>query len=223
MGTTLWLWGSGGMTINGNIGDGSGAQLTLSGSMTNTTNNVILTGVNSYTGGTTLTSGVTEFSIPAPCRTGTAALPAPSLCRTRRHSQSARNSSAWTAGNIDTLLSTATFNSGSRLGIDTGAGNFTYTPASPLGTTQAGMGLSKSGTNMLILNGSNIYTGGTTVSGGTLQMGTATALGSNPGGLAVATGATLRSERKQPDRERRYQRPDRGGHRSPATPPARLP
>ena len=52
----------------------------------------------------------------------------------------------WTGTNIDTLLtnnSTGFSASGGLLGIDTGAANFSYTPATPIGTYQAGMGLNK--------------------------------------------------------------------------------
>jgi autotransporter-associated beta strand protein len=48
--------------------------------------------------------------------------------------------------------------------------------------------LTKSGTGKILLTGSNIYSGNTTVSGGVLQLGSANAL---PGGIASAGGTSL--------------------------------
>ena len=46
----------------------------------------------------------------------------------------------------------------------------------------------KTGGGTLTLNGANSYSGGTTVAGGVLQLGNATALGSTSGGLTVNAG-----------------------------------
>ena len=45
------------------------------------------------------------------------------------------------------------------------------------------------GPGTLVLSASDTYSGGTTVGGGTLQLGNAAALGSTSGGLAVSSGA----------------------------------
>lgn len=59
-------------------------------------------------------------------------------------------------------------------GVATGAGTFI-----------------KDGAGTLVLSGTNTYTGGTTVSSGTLRAGSARAFGSTTGAMAVSTGATL--------------------------------
>ena len=53
---------------------------------------------------------------------------------------------------------------GANIGIDTTAGNFTYATAMEMSR----LGLAKLGSNTLTLTGSNSYTGGTTITGGTL-------------------------------------------------------
>jgi T5SS/PEP-CTERM-associated repeat protein/autotransporter-associated beta strand protein len=60
----------------------------------------------------------------------------------------------------------------------------------PTGTAASG-GLTKTGGGILELNQVSTYSGGTTVSGGTLQTGVAGALGSTSGTLAVNGGGTL--------------------------------
>ena len=52
-------------------------------------------------------------------------------------------------------------------------------------------GVQKLGTNLVRLSGVNTYTGPTNVTSGTLQAGSATALGSATGATFVASGATL--------------------------------
>ena len=76
----------------------------------------------------------------------------------------------WTAANVDSLRgNTAAFPAGSYLGLDTSDGNFTY--SSSIAAIGAAGGLNKLGTGVLTLTGSNTYTGPTTVSAGTLQIG----------------------------------------------------
>ena len=87
-----------------------------------------------------------------------------------------------------TGTSTVTLNSGSSVGVDTGSGNVTYGTA----ITNSGVGLNKLGANSLILTAAETYTGPTTISAGTLQLGTATA--GNNGSLAtpsIANNAAL--------------------------------
>ena len=51
--------------------------------------------------------------------------------------------------------------------------------------------LTQEGTGTLVLSGNNAYSGGTTVSAGTLMVGSATALGHTSGTVSVASGAVL--------------------------------
>ncbi|MEI6070987.1 MAG: autotransporter-associated beta strand repeat-containing protein [Verrucomicrobiae bacterium] len=57
--------------------------------------------------------------------------------------------------------------------------------------TGTGGSLTKTGIGSLALSGTNTFTGGTTVSAGTLQIGSATALGDSTSAVSVASGATL--------------------------------
>ena len=58
------------------------------------------------------------------------------------------------------------------------------------GTLSGAGNITKSGSGWLTLSGNNTYTGTTTVSAGTLKVGSATALGAN-GGVTVASGAAM--------------------------------
>ncbi|WP_216240090.1 YDG domain-containing protein [Polynucleobacter sp. JS-Polo-80-F4] len=59
------------------------------------------------------------------------------------------------------------------------------------GIISGGTSVTKQGTGLLTLNGLNTYTGGTTVTAGTLQAGSATAFGASSSAISVASGASL--------------------------------
>ena len=148
-------------------------SITGTGSLTKTgPGTLTLTGTNAYTGSTIVSGGVLAV-------TSTSALP----CFSNTSTLTVNNGgmltlsvggSGWTAGNINNLLNyhTGSFASGTSLGMDTtlaGTGGFTY------GTAISGsMGLTVVGPYALILTGTNTYTGGTTITGGVLQLGIAT-------------------------------------------------
>lgn len=90
---------------------------------------------------------------------------------------------AVTDADLTTLLGTGTFIANSRLGFDTTAGNRTY--ASVLSGVQ---GLAKLGPNALTLSASNSYTGPTTISAGSLVLGTDNAI---PTTSAVSVAASM--------------------------------
>ena len=79
---------------------------------------------------------------------------------------------------MGTGTSTVTLNAGSFVGVDTGSGSVTF--ATPI--TNANVGLNKLGNNSLILTTAETYTGPTTITTGTLQLGNGTA--GNNGSLA---------------------------------------
>ena len=138
------------------------------------TSALTLSGNGSYTGGTTISAGTLLLG---------------------------HANGAGTAGAV-TVSPGATFNTATfgfdlaRLaggGTATGSGVFSYNSASdkPLATVLAGSAsLSKSGTSTLTLSGGNSYTGGTTISAGTLTLGNASGAGT-AGAVTVASGATF--------------------------------
>ena len=188
-GGTLQL-GAGAATgsITGNILDNAilqfnrtDAGLSLAGNITGTgsvvqagTGTSILAGNNSYSGVTTVSlgtlqagsatglSGTSDFTVNA---TGTLDL----------HGFSSAIGSLAGSGTVSDLSTTA---------VTLTAGDSVNTTFSGLLQNGNGsLGLVKSGTDTLILTGNNLYTGGTTISGGTLQLGNATATGSITGNI----------------------------------------
>ena len=162
----------------------AGTTLTISGVisgagglMKNGAGTVILSATNTYTGVTTINAGTIAIAADA----GLGAVPGVA-----------------TAGKLTfaggTLRTTATFTLATNRGIAlTGPGTISTDPGTTLsyGGIIAGAGpLTKSGTGILNLAGANTYTGATTVSAGTLRLGTTNAIGSGSA-VSVAAGATF--------------------------------
>jgi autotransporter-associated beta strand protein len=84
------------------------------------------------------------------------------------------NSTVGTAVTSSTAFTAVVSTGGTLAGVISGAGSFT-----------------RSGSGTLVLSGSNTYSGITTVSGGTLQADSASALGTTAGSTTVASGAAL--------------------------------
>jgi autotransporter-associated beta strand protein len=115
----------------------------------------------------------------------------------------ANNTAALTLGNLATTAgSTLNANSNSaaefRIGGTTtlAAGNTTIVANMPVringAINEAGVAdLTKQGTNTLYLNGTNTYSGVTTISQGIVQLGNAAGLGSETGKTVIQSGATL--------------------------------
>jgi len=95
-------------------------------------------------------------------------------------------SGEWNSTSTDNLLSNATFSTSATLGIDTTDATAAVTVS---GNISAGK-LVKLGAGALILSGTNTYTGGTTVSAGTLDFATPSAA-SPYSVLTVAAGAQV--------------------------------
>jgi autotransporter-associated beta strand protein len=169
--------GAGGGFINTNgftttsqrpITDAAGAHgmLTTLGAGT-----LILSNTGSWSGGTAINGGIlnlnNQYALPT---TGTISFGGGTL----QYSSS---------NQVD--FSSQIASSGSAISIDTNSQNVTF--ASALPATNVG-GLAKLGAGQLTLSGSNSYSGGTIITGGTLQAANAKALGSAPASLAINAG-----------------------------------
>ena len=184
---TFTLSGSGRGEFAGDIGNGSGTvSLTKSG-----TGIWTLSGTNTYTGGTLVSGGMLQFAKQVSLyNNGTAATWSNSNINVNSGATMAFNiggAGEFTKANIITLLglSTATnngFRTGSILGLDTTSGDFTYDTA--IANPNAGtnvLGLTKLGINALTLDQANTYTGLTTISAGTVKLGTSGTIASSSG------------------------------------------
>jgi autotransporter-associated beta strand protein len=166
--------------ISGAISSTGGGGIVKTGAGT-----LLLSGGNSYSGSTTVSAGglvaATAASLPGYNSSGLVVFNGGMI-------GVQVGGSGWATGDVDTLLANATKTSGA-LGIDTTNGDVTqWTAFTP--TNMGSLGLTKLGSNALILNQTNTYTGPTTVSAGTLQLTDTGALASSSG-LTLATGTTL--------------------------------
>ena len=124
-----------------------------------------LSGVNTYTGGTAVNSGTVQVS------------------------QDANLGAASGALSLDggTLAATASFDTGRAITVGLGDGGINVAAGANLGVTSAinGSGaLSKGGAGTLTLHADNVYAGGTTITAGTLQLGTGGTAGAIVGDVA---------------------------------------
>jgi fibronectin-binding autotransporter adhesin len=138
----------------------------------------VLAGTNTYTGVTVINQGAVDFvSQAALPRSATQPVTVAAGATLGVGVKSPQDPNYFSSADLDNLFSTSgslqyvTMASTSIVGIDTTAGNFTYASNIPA----SGKGLTKFGANTLTLTGSNLYTGPTTVNGGTLQLGDGTA------------------------------------------------
>lgn len=170
------------LTISTDI-TSSGGGINYSGNNTS----LVLSGTNSYTGGMTVNNGATLFFATAGAKPGTGTttvlsggtygLLAPTAAKV---TDLFANSGSGEANNVN-------MQSGSLVGIDTTAGDFTMAS----GIAASNKGLSKLGSGTATLTGNNAYTGQTLVREGILQLdGDNSAL---TGTSKVFVGATLRA------------------------------
>ncbi|WP_095152643.1 autotransporter-associated beta strand repeat-containing protein [Pseudomonas sp. Irchel s3b5] len=161
------------VNLAGNLGIGGTADLSLNGTVNgagsltkNGAANLILSGNNNFLGGISLNAGTLT----------------------------AGSNSALGLGNL-TVAGTSALDSNSALSLgnnvvlnanlsNTGSNNLTLA-----GVVSGAGGLIKNGASNLTLNGINTYSGGTTLSAGTVTLGTGASLGS--GALTVAGSSTL--------------------------------
>jgi autotransporter-associated beta strand protein len=160
------------LTLGGVI-SGTG-PLSVIDSQSLTTDALILTGTNTYTGGTVVTG--TTVQVAADANLGN------------------------TSGGITlvggTLRTTASFSTARTVALGTGGGTIETATGTTLTTTGvvSGTSLTKSGAGTLVLNGANTYTGGTALTAGQITVGTNSALGTGTltmtGGTTLAAGVT---------------------------------
>jgi fibronectin-binding autotransporter adhesin len=178
--------------LSGNVANGSAGNITKLDKTG--TGRWVLSASNSYTGSTTVDGGTLQFakiiSLPAASaitvdNTGTLAVNAGGT------SELTNGTSG--AGSIGNLVSTATWNTGSALGIDTTnaiGGTLSYS-----GAIAGNEGLTKLGTGTLTLTASNAYSGNTTIKGGTLALTGSGSISNSPtinlnGGSLDVSGVT---------------------------------
>ena len=155
------------LTVSGPVG-GSGG-LTLIGSGT-----LVLVGSSTYSGGTTISSGLLQVGNNAALGPGTAAL-AVNGGTLDLHGYSAGLGALGGGGTIDNLSG-----SGSSC-LTIGNTNSSSTFSGTIQNTAGQVSLVKAGAGALVLAGNNTYTGGTTIAGGTLQVGNGGASGAISG------------------------------------------
>ena len=130
---------------------------------------------NTYTGGTTLNGGTTSFVNNALNSSGNVTFTGNSTLQ-------------WSGVNTQDLSSRLVMSNSVTSTLDTGANNVSF--ASGIGSSSSGA-LTKSGSGKLTLNGTNTYTGLTSISGtGTLALG-ATGSIDNSSGVALGTAGTF--------------------------------
>ena len=196
---TLNLTGSntGANLISSAIGDGSGAiAITKGGAGTWT-----LSGTNTFTGNIRVDVGILQFTKTASLYNSIDTNWTAAKIRVSNGGTLAVNvggTGEFTTGNVTTLLgnlggvngtSTTGFAAESAIAFDTtNASGLTFTIADVIanssGTGGGAIGLTKLGTNTLVLSNDNTYTGRTVISGGTLQLGS----GGTTGKLSTSSG-----------------------------------
>ena len=156
------------LTIGGVI-SGSGYSLTKAGAGTLT-----LGGANTYSGGTTLSAGQLNLNNASALGTGALTISGGAIGNTSGNAitLSTNNAQNWNgdfsfAGSNDLNLGSGAVTMSSSRTVTVASGNLTVGGA----ISGSGYSLTKAGTGTLILTGSDTYTGPTTVSAGTLQIG----------------------------------------------------
>ena len=154
-----------GVTLNG--------QITGTGSLTKTGSGFLaLTTSNSYSGGTTLADGTLSFAANSLGSAGNVVFASGTL--------------QWNGTNTQDLSSRFVLNNGGTAAMDTNGNNVTLASGFGAGSTA---GVNKLGAGTLTLTASNGYSGTTTISAGTLQIGNGGATGTLGSGPVVDNGS----------------------------------
>ncbi len=181
----LTVTDTGGVTVSGIIGQSGGTySLTKAGSAMLT-----LSGANTFGGGLVLTAGTLALGNSSAAGTGTLSLKGGSLqasggARSLSNAVSTSGSITINGSNSLTLAGAVTMTASTTLTVSNTA---TTTISGPIGQSASGYKLTKSGAGLLVLSGANTYTGGTTVSAGTLEVDGSLAAGT----VSISKTATL--------------------------------
>ncbi len=175
-GSTYYLGGGGGTLYLSNVNavTGSGKSLVISGPGL-----VVLQSNNDYTGGTTLNSGTLSYANDASIGGATSAI------AFNGGMLMAPAGTAADLGNTHTV-NWDSFNGG--FDVPDGA---SLTITKPLGSSVSTGSLTKGGAGTLVLSGQSLYTGGTNVYFGTLQLSGGNDRLSTTGSIVVTAGGTL--------------------------------
>jgi autotransporter-associated beta strand protein len=175
-----------------------GGAISGSGTVTKTgVGTQILSGTNTYAGVTTVNVGTLQFARQSSLYNNVAASWTATNLVVSSGATAAFNvggTGEFTASDIATIqplgAATGGFENGSKIGLDTSnatSGRFTYSTA--IADTNAGansVGVAKLGTGTLALDQASTYTGGTTVSGGTLEVNNTSGSGTGTGSVTVS-------------------------------------
>jgi autotransporter-associated beta strand protein/T5SS/PEP-CTERM-associated repeat protein len=184
-------FGAGTGAINFNQSDSTTVSAAISGNGAvnqRGTGTTTLSGSNSYTGTTAISAGTMLFSNANSLYGGNSALWTAANLIVSSNATAAfgvGGASGFTTSDVTTLLGNLTtvnnngLQAGSSIGFDTTGGDFTLTNqiADSTGAGGGSLGLTKLGLGTLTLSGSNSYTGGTKLIGGTLTAGNLYAFG----------------------------------------------
>ena len=161
---------SGNITIGGVIS--GNAAITKSGA-----NSLTLSTANTYSGGTALNAGTLNIGNATAIGTGTLTITSGTIDNTSGGALTLSNNNAQNWNGNFTFVGTNNLNMGTgnvTLGatptVTVSAGNLTVGGV----ISGSGRGLTKAGSGTMILTGANTYNGVTTISAGTLQVGTGT-------------------------------------------------
>ena len=212
-GATMTFDEANGSTYSGNIAnagtvvgaEGSGITNTLSGNISSTggfkqtgAGITILSGTNTYSGATLVSAGTLRIAqVSAASANSSSGTVQTGATLTFNVGGTGEFTNATTgATGIGSVISAPItfFNAGSTLGLDTTNATGTFAYAGNLGANPNGTayGVTKFGPGTLELTAANTYTGPTTVSAGTVQVGNGTSGSiSNSSASVVSSGATM--------------------------------
>jgi autotransporter-associated beta strand protein len=185
---TLTVTNAGTTTFSGGIGETVSSVLTKAG-----TGVLVLSAPDTYSGGTVLSAGTLQLGDPNALGTGTLTISTGTTLQGNGSALSLANAvtlggSFTVGGSSDLTFTGAMTLTGSRTVTVTNTGTTTF--AGAIGQSGGTWGLTKSGSGLLVLSGSNTYGGTTTLSSGTLALANSSALGT---GTLSLSGGTLQA------------------------------